>query len=63
MAYRGRKATPPARDGDTMDAYSRNWRRLLCCLGRAGVVKKTKKRYHKRTRREAKDSLRRGEMQ
>jgi hypothetical protein len=58
MAYQGRRALPPARDGDITDAFSRNWRRLLCCLDRAGVIKKTRRRFHKRTRREMKDALR-----
>lgn len=59
MAYQGRKALPGDRDGDTYDAFSRNWRRWLCCLDRAGVISKTRRRFHKRSRREAKEELRR----
>lgn len=57
MSYQGRKALPPAKDGDTHDAFSA-WRTILVCLGRAGVIKKTRRRFHKRTRREAKKELR-----
>ena len=58
MTYHGRKALPPARDGDTTDAFSRTWRRLLCCLDRPGVIKKTRRRFHKKVRRTAKKELR-----
>lgn len=61
MSYQGRKARPPARDGDTTDAFSRNWRRLLCCLDRAGVIGKTRRRYHKRERKAAKEAIRHDE--
>lgn len=30
------------------------WRRIVCCLQRSGVVKKTKKRFNKRVRRASK---------
>lgn len=43
------------KDGDEQDAYSHWGRKYLVYLGRAGVVKKIKKRTHKRERREAKD--------
>ncbi|MDJ0323181.1 hypothetical protein QMG61_05315 [Cryobacterium sp. PH31-AA6] len=45
-------------NGDEQDAYSRYWRRSLCCLSRAGIVKKTKRRTHKRERREGKAEAR-----
>jgi len=54
MTHQGRKALPADRDGDTHDAFSRNWRWWLCCLKRPGVIKKTRRRFHKRARREAK---------
>lgn len=47
---------PPAKDGDTHDAFS-SWRRMLCCLDRPGVIKKTRRRFHKRARREAKAAM------
>jgi hypothetical protein len=59
MSYQGRKALPGARDGDTTDAFG-SWRRILCCLQRAGVIKKTRRRFHKRTRRENREEIRRG---
>jgi hypothetical protein len=40
MSYQGRKALPPAKDGDTTDAFSKNWRRWLVGLDRPGVIKK-----------------------
>lgn len=58
MAHRGRKALPPHNDGDMHDAFSRNWRRWLCCLKRPGVIKKTRRRFHKLTRRMAKKEIR-----
>ena len=38
-------------DGDEQDAYSRRWRKMIAALARAGVVRKTKRRTHKRERR------------
>lgn len=43
------------KDGDEQDAYSHWGRKYLVYLGRSGVVKKIKKRTHRRERREAKD--------
>jgi hypothetical protein len=42
---------------DEQDAYTR-WRKLYCYLQRPGVVKKIKRRTHKRERREAKTEIR-----
>lgn len=39
--------------GDEYDAFSPG-RKYLCCLDRPGVVKKTKRKYNKRVRQEAK---------
>jgi hypothetical protein len=41
---------------DEEDAYT-GWRRLYCYLQRPGVVKKIKRRTHKRERREWKKHL------
>lgn len=38
-------------NGDETDAHG-GWRHHLCCLSRAGVVAKTKRRTNKRERRE-----------
>lgn len=57
MAYRGRKAMPAAKDGDTQDAFSR-WRHWLCVFDKPGVISKTRRRFHKLVRREAKREIR-----
>lgn len=44
-------------DGEEWDAYTR-WRHLLIYMGRPGVVKKIKRRTHKRERREARNEIR-----
>jgi hypothetical protein len=43
--------TRPIKGWDEQDAYTA-WRHLLCYMGRAGAVKKVKRRTHKRERRE-----------
>lgn len=43
--------------GDEVDAYGR-MRHSIICLGRAGVVKRTKRRTHKRERREGRAEAR-----
>jgi hypothetical protein len=43
-------------NGDEYDAYTQ-WRKYLCYLQRAGVVKKIKRRTHKRERREAQQQI------
>lgn len=45
---------------DEHDAYTA-WRKMLCYLGRPGVVKAIKRRTHKRERREARQAIRRGD--
>jgi hypothetical protein len=45
---------------DEQDAYS-GWRRLLASFQRAGAVKRVKTRTHRRERREARASIRRGD--
>lgn len=57
MAVRGRKSMPPEKDGDTHDAFSQ-WRRLLCVFDKPGVIRKTRRRFHKLVRREAKREIR-----
>ena len=47
----------PAKGGDEQDAFSR-WRKRLCGFNRPGRVKRAKKRYWRRARREAKVALR-----
>lgn len=47
----------PRHNGDEQDAYS-HWRYMLCCLTRAGVIAKTKRRTHKRERRQGKREAR-----
>jgi hypothetical protein len=42
---------------DEQDAYT-GWRKYLIYLGRAGAVKKVKKRTHRRERREGKMEIR-----
>jgi len=44
-------------NGDEQDAYS-VWRHMLCYLQRPGVVKKIKRRTHKRERQEWKREVR-----
>lgn len=44
------------RDAGEQDAYT-PWRRYLCYLQRAGVVKSIKRRTHKRERQDAKRSI------
>lgn len=58
MPAQGRKALPPTRDADITDAFSLNWRRWLCCLQRAGVIRKTRRRFHKMVRRQGKQEIR-----
>lgn len=48
---------PPAKDGDTHDAFG-PWRRLLCVFDKPGVIQKTRRRFHKLVRREAKREIR-----
>lgn len=48
---------PPAKDGDTHDAFG-PWRRLLCVFDKPGVIRKTRRRFHKLVRREAKREIR-----
>ena len=38
-------------NGDEYDAFT-DWRKVLCCLGRPGIVRKTKRRFWKRQRAE-----------
>lgn len=45
---------------DERDAYTA-WRKVLCYMGRPGVVKAIKRRTHKRERREARQAIRRGD--
>ena len=45
------------KNGDEYDAYSK-WRKYYCYLQRPGVVKKIKRRTHKRERQEAKQEIR-----
>jgi len=40
-------------NGDEQNVYSRYWRPLYISLGRPGVIAKTKRRTHKRERRDA----------
>lgn len=47
-----------AKDGDEVDAFSREARRHLCALQRAGVVHRTKTRAARRTRRDTRQALR-----
>ncbi|GAA4175908.1 hypothetical protein GCM10022287_22210 [Gryllotalpicola koreensis] len=47
-------------NADEQDAYG-PWRKLLCYLDRPGVVKKIKRRTHKRERQEAKREMREAE--
>ena len=42
--------------GDEWDAFS-GWRKYLCYLSRAGVVKRIKRGYNKRMRKQAKREL------
>lgn len=42
--------------GNEHDVVS-TWRKVLCCLQRAGVAKKTKKKLNKRARKDAKKEL------
>ncbi len=58
MAYKGRRALPAHNDGDMHDAFS-GWRRLLCVFNKPGVLKKTRRRFHKLARRVSKQGLRR----
>lgn len=44
------------RGADEQDAYTA-WRKLYIYLGRAGAVKKVKKRTHRRERREGKQDI------
>lgn len=44
--------------GEENDAYSRYWRHRIIYLGRAGVVKRIKRRTHQRERGEAKQEIR-----
>lgn len=57
MSYKGRKALPVSKSADEYDAFSRNWRRWLVGLSRPGVIKRIRRRFHKRARREAKQDL------
>lgn len=57
MTARGRKALPPDKDNDTFDAFS-GWRRLLCVFDKPGVIRKTRRRFHKLVRRVAKREIR-----
>ena len=50
------KGRIPMKGGDEYDAFS-PWRRLLCYLGRPGVVKKIKRGYKKRERKQAKQAV------
>ena len=43
----------PMKGGDEYDALT-SWRHVLCYLGRPGVVKKIKRKYNKRFRKEGK---------
>ena len=43
----------PLKNGVERDAFS-NWRKVLCYMGRPGMVKWAQRCYHKRTRRQAK---------
>jgi len=45
-------------DADEWDAFHRGSRRVLCVFDRAGVVRKTKSRFNRRVRRQAKISAR-----
>ena len=49
--------TRRARDGDEHDAYT-SWRHVYAYLRRPGVVKKIKRRTHKRERREGRAETR-----
>ena len=44
------------KDWDEQDAYT-GWRNLLVYLGRPGVVKKIKRRTHRRERREGRQEI------
>lgn len=46
---------------DEQDAYT-PWRKVLCYLQYPGVVKKIKRKTHRRERREAKQAIRRGDV-
>lgn len=59
MANQGRKSQPAAKDSDTDDAFS-GWRRLLCVFDKPGIIRKTRRRFHKLVRREAKREIRNG---
>lgn len=48
------------RTGDEYDAYCRNWRQMYVYLSRPGVVRKIKRRTHKRERREGRAEARYG---
>jgi len=58
MSYKGRKTLPPVRDGETFDAFSKNWRRML--HWHSQQIKRVKRRFNKRARRESNDSIRKG---
>lgn len=45
------------------DAFSRYWRKRLSYLGRSGVVKQAKRISAKRERRDANDTIRKGDEQ
>lgn len=57
MAFQGRRALPAHKDGDMHDAFS-PWRRILCVFDKPGIIKKTRRRFHKFARREAKRIIR-----
>jgi hypothetical protein len=48
----------PRHNADEMDAFSRSARRALICLGRPGVVRKTKARAARRSRHNVRQALR-----
>ncbi len=47
----------PVTTGEEQDAFT-GWRHLLVYMGRPGVVKTVKRRYHKKERRWAKAEIR-----
>jgi hypothetical protein len=48
----------PRINGDEWDAFSRSARRALICLGRPGIVRKTKTRAARRSRHSIRQALR-----
>jgi len=55
------RSRPAPANADEEDVFSRYWRHRLCCLDRAGVCKRTKRRANRRARRVVRVRLRSGD--